>query len=95
VNLSIPFNFSLKRFHSVIILASGVFLFLLSAQNVFAITLTPPRLELAGDPGEAINSSFKVTNDSNSNVTYYTQGGAGVALPLRPSKTIRLFNWQH
>lgn len=73
MNLSIPFNFSLKRFHSAIILASGVFLFLLSAQNVFAITLTPPRLELAGDPGEAINSSFKVTNDSNSNVTYYTQ----------------------
>lgn len=74
MNLSNIFNFYIsKRFHYALIIASGVFLFLLTAQNVLAITLTPPRLELAGDPGETIRSEFKVTNDSNGSVTYYTQ----------------------
>ncbi len=52
---------------------SGIFLYLLFFQFASAVTLTPPRLELAGDPGTTINGDFRVTNDSNDAVTYYTQ----------------------
>lgn len=70
----ISFSF-VKRFHLALLGAGGIFLFLslfpvLSAQ---AITVSPPRLELAGDPGAVINSEFKVTNDGTQAAIYYTQ----------------------
>lgn len=67
-----------KRYSLAISLAGGIFLLFVSSLSVFApqakaITVTPPRLELSGDPGTTINSEFKVTNDSSSDTTYYTQ----------------------
>ena len=43
------------------------------AQPAQAINISPPRLELSGDPGTTINSEFKVLNDSDTRATYYTQ----------------------
>lgn len=80
--MRIPQVFSikhLKRSHLVLALTGGVFLFLvLGTTNPFikvsqAITLSPPRLELAGDPGSTVSGEIKVTNDSNGVITYYTQ----------------------
>lgn len=67
------FTINLKRFHLALALASGVFLFFVSPLAVQAITISPPRLELAGDPGALVKGEIKVTNDSASAVTYYTQ----------------------
>lgn len=55
------------------IIATGVFFFFSLYNSVLAITLTPPRLELAGDPGQTITSEIKVTNDTDAGATYYTQ----------------------
>lgn len=61
-----------KRFHAIGLAIGGLFFFFLPlfAQ---ALTISPPRLEIAGDPGSAINGDFKVTNDSDVSQTYYTQ----------------------
>ncbi|HMQ01768.1 MAG TPA: hypothetical protein PKD79_01715 [Candidatus Doudnabacteria bacterium] len=73
---SLKYSFSfVKRFHLALLGAGGIFLFsalfpMFSAQ---AITISPPRLELAGDPGTMINSEFKVTNDGSTATIYYTQ----------------------
>jgi hypothetical protein len=69
---------NIKRYSLVISLAGGIFFFysifaLVMAPLAEAITITPPRLELEGDPGETISAEFKVTNDTNSSATYYTQ----------------------
>jgi hypothetical protein len=70
------FSFSfVKRFHLALLGAGGIFLFLLFLPlgSVQAITVSPPRLELSGDPGAVINSEFKVTNDGTEPAIYYTQ----------------------
>jgi hypothetical protein len=61
-----------KRFHAIVLAIGGLFFFSIpfSAQ---AITISPPRLELEGDPGTVINSEFKVTNESAGTQVYYTQ----------------------
>ncbi len=80
--MRIPQVFSiehLKRFHLTLALVGGLFLFLvlgqilLFSQQAQAITISPPRLELAGDPGSTVSGEVKVTNDSNGVITYYTQ----------------------
>lgn len=56
--------------------AGGIFLFLLASlwpQVTGAITVSPPRLELAADPGGVISSEFKLTNDGSTTTVYYTQ----------------------
>lgn len=66
----------IKRYSLVISLIWGVFLFLgtaLVAPLAQAITISPPRIELDGDPGTSVTAEFKVTNESSSNATYYTQ----------------------
>lgn len=75
--LNIPI-FNKKRYSLSISLAAGIFFVSLSFLSIFAfqaqaITVSPPRLELSGDPGSSISGEIKVTNDSNSAVTYYTQ----------------------
>ncbi|HAG27462.1 TPA: hypothetical protein DCG61_01615 [Patescibacteria group bacterium] len=70
------FSFSfVKRFHLALLGAGGVFLFLsvFPLYSAEAITVSPPRLELAGDPGSVINSEFKVTNDGTQSAIYYSQ----------------------
>ncbi len=43
------------------------------ANQAKAINISPPRIELSGDPGTIINSEIKVLNDSLNRATYYTQ----------------------
>lgn len=62
-----------QRLHWAFALLAGVFAYLVWFSSVQAIAVTPPRLELSGDPGSTIRSEIKVTNDSDSTVTYYTQ----------------------
>jgi hypothetical protein len=68
-----------KRYSLAISLAGGIFLIFGSFISIFmpneakAISISPPRLELEGDPGETISSEFKVTNDTANSATYYTQ----------------------
>lgn len=68
----------IKRYSRAVSLAGGIFLFLVtvsfvSAPFASAITVSPPRIELDGDPGATVTSEFKVTNDTSSTATYYTQ----------------------
>lgn len=62
-----------KRFQFVFLLAAGVFLFTWPIHTGRAITISPPRLELAADPGETVSGKFEVTNDSQADTVYYTQ----------------------
>lgn len=67
-----------KRYSLAFSLAGGIFLLfttlaILTAPLAQAITITPPRLELDGDPGTTVSSEFKVVNESQSSTTYYTQ----------------------
>lgn len=63
------------RLLSIILLLSGVFLFnaFLPIKTAGAVTLSPPRLELAGDPGTVISSEIKITNEATEPQVYYTQ----------------------
>ncbi len=65
-------SFYRKRFHAIGLALGGLFFFFIP---VFAqaLTITPPRIEVDGDPGTTIKSEFKITNDSESSQTYYTQ----------------------
>ncbi len=63
---------SIKRFQSALFIATGIFLFAIPF-TVSAITISPPRLELAADPGRSVESEFDVTNDSQYDTVYYTQ----------------------
>lgn len=68
----------IKRYSLAISLAGGIFLVIATFASVFAphakaITVSPPRLELDGDPGSTVTSELKVTNDTNGTITYYTQ----------------------
>lgn len=67
-----------KRYSLAYSLAGGIFLILLaisfiSAPFAQAISISPPRLELDGDPGTTVSSEFKITNDTSSTATYFTQ----------------------
>lgn len=66
-------NLITKRFQFTLVIAAGVFLFLLPFHFVSAITISPPRLELAADPGGTVTAELDVTNDSQSDTIYYTQ----------------------
>lgn len=65
--------YNTKRFRAAFIAACGLFLFFTSIAPVSALTITPPRLELDGDPGVTINSEFSVINEGAQDLTYYTQ----------------------
>ena len=63
-----------------------------------ALTLTPPRLEVSGDPGSTINTKRTVINDQNSIGTYFSsfanfeaQGDSGV--PALSAATDDLGTW--
>ena len=51
------------------IATAGLALTVLSAQ---ALTVSPARAELAGDPGQTISDSFIVINEQNVDQTFYT-----------------------
>ena len=61
-----------KRFQSALLIATGIFLFVIPFQAL-AITISPPRMELSADPGRSVQGSFKVTNESPYDTVYYTQ----------------------
>lgn len=65
--------FSNKRFQKAIIYGAGIFLFFGLFGSVKALTISPPRQELAGDPGSEVRSEFKVVNDSNDDSVFYTE----------------------
>ncbi len=51
----------------------GIFLFIITANNVQALSVTPPRIELETDPGNTISGEFKITNEAPQAQTYYTE----------------------
>jgi hypothetical protein len=62
-----------KRSQFALVLGTGVFLFFGLVSEAGAITISPPRLELAADPGATVTGKFEVTNDTQSDTVYYTQ----------------------
>lgn len=66
-------NLLSKRFQFALLIVAGIFLFSVTARHVEAITISPPRLELAADPGSTVTGELNVTNDSQSDTVYYTQ----------------------
>lgn len=62
----------IKRFPAFAIAIGGLFFFFVPIL-VHALTITPPRIELEGDPGTTVTGEFKVTNESNNTQVYYTQ----------------------
>lgn len=66
-------NLLSKRFQFGLLIATGVFLFSFPVQTSRAISISPPRLELAADPGQTVTGKLDVTNDSQSDTVYFTQ----------------------
>jgi hypothetical protein len=66
-------NTKFSWFRLALVAVSGAFLFSSNVPVAHATTITPPRLELEGDPGTTVRSSFKVINDSESTSTLYTE----------------------
>ncbi len=78
MNLKSISYFDTSRYSLAYSLAGGIFLVFIAISMVFApfahaLTISPPRLELDGDPGSTISSKFEVTNESDKSTTYYTQ----------------------
>ena len=48
------------------------FCFIIASKNAMALTLSPVRTELNGDPGRTITSQIKVVNSTASSKTYFT-----------------------
>ena len=59
-----------NRFLFVPIL-SGI-IFLLSSGTALALTITPTRLEISGDPGQVLSEQMTLINDRNVSETYYS-----------------------
>ncbi len=59
------------RFRIVVVL-SLIFFVVISAIPASAMTVSPVRIELSGDPGHIIQSSFKITNDEQETKKLYT-----------------------
>lgn len=53
----------------LIVLVIGVFF---CAKNAYALTLSPVRLEISGNPGETLNEKMILTNESEGTTTYYS-----------------------
>jgi hypothetical protein len=45
--------------------------FIFPTQKVFALTITPIRIEISGDPGQTLTDQMTLINDQKTNVTYY------------------------
>ena len=54
------------------ILGSTLILFLVPVFSLHAMTVSPVRLELSGDPGTTIGGNFKIFNDEKETKTLYT-----------------------
>ncbi len=63
----------IKRRFLALLLLGGVFFSLGLPNTASATVITPPRIELEGDPGTTVTSEFKVSNDTNDTITFYTQ----------------------
>ena len=50
----------------------GVSCLALSVLSAQALTISPARAEITGDPGETITDSFLLINEQNSDETFYT-----------------------
>ena len=57
----------MKRFILVIILLGGILL----AQEVFALTISPPVMELESNPGQKIDEIIKLFNETDSQIVVY------------------------
>jgi hypothetical protein len=57
----------IKLFLSVFVL----FVIVFPLQRVFALTITPIRIEIAGDPGQVLTREMSLINDKDTNETYY------------------------
>jgi hypothetical protein len=53
----------------VSVVTAGLFSYL--ANDAVALTISPIRLELSADPGQTVNSSFKLFNEQTTKQTYY------------------------
>lgn len=62
----------LFRFRPLLLGVSLLLLTLGLSHQAQAMTVSPVRLELSGNPGETIKSSFKVTNEEKQSKTLYT-----------------------
>lgn len=60
-----------KTLLGAMFVALGMFVTVLPA-TVHALTITPPRLEVSGDPGTTVTAKMTVVNDQNSITTYYS-----------------------
>jgi len=68
-----------------------------------AVSVSPPRFELFGNPGDTISEKIKVGNDSTTAITYQTevddfdangdQGGINLIGPDAPETSISLAHW--
>jgi len=59
----------MKRFFLITIcILGGIF----SAQQVLALTISPPRMELSADPGQKIGEAIKLINETDQEITVYT-----------------------
>lgn len=85
----------ITSYHPVLLVAT-VFLFLLSFQKAQALTVSPARIEVSGDPGTTITKEITLSNDSQAGEeTYYisysnfeAQGETGSPLFVEPKSDL-------
>ncbi len=57
---------------SFVLFFLSVFFLIVPIHNVFALTLTPIRLEISGDPGQTITKEITLINEKKTAETFYT-----------------------
>jgi hypothetical protein len=64
-------NFSKKSTQFLFFIIIGAF-FIFKPFNAFALTVSPVRLEIKGDPGQELNQEMTLTNDTENSQTFYS-----------------------
>ncbi len=64
-------NYSNNRSILVLFIAVYISLFF-GASNTYAISLSPVRVEVSGNPGETVTPEMTITNESEGNTTFYS-----------------------
>ncbi len=65
------FNLSKSKRQSALVIMAILSLFFVS-KNAYALTLSPVRMEIRGNPGETVKEKMVLTNESEGTTTYYS-----------------------
>ena len=65
-------KFKMSQLSKILFSTCGIFLFLACFSTAQAITLSPAKIEITGDPGTTVASEFTIINEQEKEITFYT-----------------------